>query len=387
MKKDKCALFQNSVEFLGHKIDAEGLHALPDKIDAIVRAPEPHNIQELRSFLGLLNYYGKFIPNLSTTIHPLNRLLQHAKQWDWTAECAQAFEQAKQSLSSSSVLIHYDPALPLQLAGDASAYGIGAVISHVLPDGSEKPIAFASRTLSSSEQNYAQIEKEALSLVFGVKKFHQYLYGRKFDLITDHKPLTAIFGSKKGIPSLAAARLQRWAVLLSAYQYNIRFRATDDHANADGLSRLPLSKSPQPVTSISSTFNLSQIDALPLTAARIASATKKDAVLSKVLQFTKHGWAVTEDDDVLKPYQQKQQEITVEGDCLLWGIRVIIPTKHRYHILQELHRDHPGCSRMKSFARSYIWWNGILHEMVLHSSLNCLHTAASLIFEITKLHA
>ena len=288
MRKDKCALFQTSVEYLGHKIDAEGLHALPDKIDAIVRAPEPRNIQELRSFLGLLNYYGKFIPNLSTIIHPLNRLLQHAKQWDWTAECAQSFEQAKQSLSSSSVLIHYDPALPLQLAGDASAYGIGAIISHVLPDGSEKPIAFASRTLSSSEQNYAQIEKEALSLVFGVKKFHQYLYGRKFDLITDHKPLTAIFGSKKGIPSLAAARLQRWAVLLSAYQYNIRFKATDDHANADGLSRLPLSKSPQPTTSISSTFNLSQIEALPLTAARIASATRKDPVLSKVLQFTKH---------------------------------------------------------------------------------------------------
>ena len=112
---------------------------------------------------------------------------------------------------------HYDPELPLQLAGDASAYGIGAVISHVFPNGSEKPIAFASRSLSVSERNYAQLEKEALSLVYGIKKFHQYLYSRKFELQTDHKPLMAIFGPKKEIPSLAAARLQCWAVTLSPY--------------------------------------------------------------------------------------------------------------------------------------------------------------------------
>lgn len=113
------------------------------------------------------------------------------------------------------MLIHYDPTLPITLAGDASAYGIGAVISHTLPDGSERPIAiaFASRTLSSNERNYAQIEKKALSLLFGVKKFYLYLYGQKFSLVTDHKPLTAIFGAKKGVPSLAAARLQCWAVL------------------------------------------------------------------------------------------------------------------------------------------------------------------------------
>ena len=132
--------------------------------------------------------------------------------------------------------MHYNPTLPIRLAGDASAYGIGAVIAHVFPDGSERPVAFASRTLSQSERNYAQVEKEALSLIFGVKHFHSYLYGT---IITDNKPLTAILGEKKGIPPLAAARLQRWAWILSAYKYEIQFRPSGDHGNADGLSRLP----------------------------------------------------------------------------------------------------------------------------------------------------
>ena len=192
------------------------------------------------SLAFLRNYYGKFNPNLAALLQPLNSLLRHDQRWKWSPECHKAFQQAKQEVSSSRVLVHYDPSLPITRAGDASAYGIGAVISHRMPDGSEHPIAFASRTLSKSECNYAKLEKEALSLIFGVKKFHQYLYGRKFTLITDHKPLTTILGPKKGIPSLAAARLQRWAILLSAYNYDIEFKSTLDHANADRLSRLPL---------------------------------------------------------------------------------------------------------------------------------------------------
>jgi hypothetical protein len=216
LKKSKCKFLQSSVEYLGHRIDSLGLHATSEKLEAIQGAPEPENIQQLRSFLGLLNYYGKFISNLASLLHPLNELLRRDTPWVWEECCAQAFSEAKQALTSSSVLMHYDPTLPISLAGDASAYGIGAVISHTLPDGSERPIAFASRTLTASERNYAQLEKEALSLVYGVKKFHQYLYGRRFTLITDHKPLLTILGPKTGIPSLAAARLQRWTVLLSA---------------------------------------------------------------------------------------------------------------------------------------------------------------------------
>ena len=209
LKKAKCEFMQPCVDYLGYHVDAQGLHTMSSMLDAITHAPEPQNVTQLKSFLGLLNYYGKFIPNLATLIHPLNHLLREDVKWKWTAECAKAFAEAKQVLTSSKVLVHYDPTLPITLAGDAPAYGIGAVISHVMPDGTEHPIAFASCTLSPSERNYAQLEKEALSLDFGIKRFYQYLYGRKFTLVTDHKPLLAILGPKKGILPLAAARLQR----------------------------------------------------------------------------------------------------------------------------------------------------------------------------------
>ena len=125
------------------------------------------------------------------------------------------------------MLVHYDLNRDLKLACDASSYGLGAVLSHIMDDGQERPIAYASRTLSSSERNYAQIEREALSIVYGVKKFHQFLYGRKFTLVTDHQPFLALLGPKATIPTMAAARMQRLAIVLSAYDYQIEYRRSE----------------------------------------------------------------------------------------------------------------------------------------------------------------
>ena len=222
LKKGKCYFMQQSGEYLGYKIDSVGLHATQDKVEAIASAPQPKDVGQLRSFLGLVNYYGKFLKNLATTAKPLYNLLQWNVKWKWTSDCEAAFCTLKEQLMSTTVLVHYDATLPLTLACDASSYGVGAVIAHVMADGSERPVAYASRTLTQSEKNYSQIEKEALAIIFGIKKFHQFLYGRSFTLVSDNKPLTTIFGPKTNIPTLAAARLQRWAILLSAYQYNIQ---------------------------------------------------------------------------------------------------------------------------------------------------------------------
>ena len=373
LKMSKCNFLAKSVEYLGHRIDQHGIQALPSKVEAITNAPEPKNVPELRSFLGLLNYYGKFIPNLSSILHPLNQLLKDKQKWEWSKECAQAFKTAKDQLTSARVLTHYDPNLPIALAADASAYGIGAVISHIYPDGSERPISFASRTLTSSERNYAQLEKEALSLVYGVKKFHQYLYGRHFTLVTDHKPLTAILGSKKGVPSLAAARLQRWALLLSAYSYDIQFKPTQSHGNADGLSRLPLNG--QLISSTldaASIFNIAQVQFLPVTFQQIKMETKQDPTLSSISSFVSNGWP-NKITDNLKPYKVRQNEIGIEDGCLMWGTRVIVPQSLQSKILQSLHSGHPGITRMKAIARSYFWWSGINKaiENLVKSCVSC----------------
>ena len=371
IKRSKCAFLQESVEYLGHEVDAKGIHTTTQKVEAIVNAPSPKDVQQLRSFLGMLHYYGKFIPNLATLIHPLNELLHTGTKWKWSKECQEAFVKAKEKLSSADVLAHYDPKLPIRLAGDASAYGMGAVISHVYEDGSERPIAYASRTFTPTERNYAQLEKEAFSIVYGVRKFHTYLYGRRFTICTDHKPLTTILGPKTGIPPLAAARLQRWALTLSAYTYEIQFKRTQDHANADGLSRLPLSSRDKSSDSTeASMFNVSQMEMLPITYSQLKTATRKDPILSRVLRYTKQGWPA-HFSPALKPFWTRRTELTLEEDCVMWGMRVIIPQTLRDKVLEELHQCHAGIVRMKAIARSYVWWPK-LDEDIADLTKSCL---------------
>ena len=232
INQSKCAFFQQSVTYCGHVIDANGLHKTQAKVTAVQDAPQPENVSQLRSFIGLVNYYAKFLPGMSTVMHSLHSLLHKGARWEWTTECQKAFKEVKRLIASDCVLTHYYVKLPLKLACDASSYGIGAVMSHQMPDGSERPIQFASRTLTSAERNYAQIEKEALSLVWGVKQFHQYLYGRRFTLITDHQPLITILHPSKSTPAMTAARLQRWALFLGAHTYDIQYRNSESHSKS-----------------------------------------------------------------------------------------------------------------------------------------------------------
>ena len=161
----------------------------------------------------MVNHYGQYVPSLATMVAPLNRLLAQGVDWQWADEQRKAVQCVKDTLTDPKQLAHYDPDEQIVMATDASPDGIGAVIHHRYKDGTEKAIEHASKTLSPAERNYSQIEKEALSIVYGVTKFHRYLFGRTFTLITDHKPLLTIFGPHNGIPQMAASRLQRWAIL------------------------------------------------------------------------------------------------------------------------------------------------------------------------------
>ena len=212
------------------------------------------------------------------------------------------------------------------------------------------------------KKNYSQIEKEALSLIYGVKRFHQYLAGRRFKFVTDHKPLTTILGSKKGIPPIAAARMQRWAWTLSAYQYDIEFRPTGEHSNADGLSRLPLAGGPDNTDMGARIFNILQMEALPVTMQKLRTATASDPLLSKEYCYVRGKWPQPL-SAALQPFFNRRLELTVEEGCLLWGIRVVVPARLQKRLMEELHRDHPGATRMKSVARSFMWWPGLDKEL------------------------
>ena len=195
-----------------------GIQPVMAKVDAIKNAPEPKDVSQLRAFLGMLNYYHRFLPDVATILEPLHQLLGKGSTWQWGKEQQEAFATSNELLQSAELLVHFDSAKELVLVTDASDYGVGAVLSHKMEGGTERPIGHMSRSLNGAEKNYSTLEKEALAIIFGVKKFHQFLYGHSFTIKTDHKPLEGLFNEKKGIPALAAPLIQRWALTLSAYE-------------------------------------------------------------------------------------------------------------------------------------------------------------------------
>ena len=360
LKKEKCHFLVKSVTYLGYQIDATGIHPTSEKIRAIKDAPTPRNVTELKSYIGLLSYYSRFMPHLPTVLSPLYRLLHNDVPWCWSDETETSFQKSKQLLTSNDVLVHFNPELELILACDASPYGIGAVLAHRMPDSSERPIAFASRTLSTAEKKYSQMEKEALACVFGVKKFHCYIYGRHFSLISDHKPLLSLFNGNRPIPVQASARIQRWALTLASYEYDLHHRSSQDNANADGVSRLPLPETPTQVPTPPEVILLVEhLSHGPVTNYHIRHWTKTDCILSKVLLYLQKGWPDVCPSDDIKPYWTKQNELSLQDNCILWGNRVVVPLQGRQQLLHELHEGHFGIAKAKMRARSCIWWPNI----------------------------
>lgn len=355
VKLSKCKFLQKSVKYLGFIIDRTGLHPDPDKLDAITNAPRPEDVTKLKSFLGMLNYYGKFIPNLSMFLHPLHKLLGKDVIWQWDSKCEAAFNEAKRALLGDRVLAHYEEGRPLVLAVDSSAYGLGAVLAHRYPGGDERPVSYVSRSLNDAEKNYSQLDKEALAIYFGITKHHQYLFGRQFLLRTDHQPLSYIFGKSGGIPQTAASRLQRWAARLAAYDFSVEFVKSSENGPADALSRLPLARVGHQRDNIVNYINLIE-DSVPISFKEIAHETKKDLLLTKIYGYVLFGWPPKASCEEEKPYFFRKQELSIDLGCILYNYRVVVPLKLQSAVLKEIHLGHLGMNKMKNIARSYIYW-------------------------------
>ena len=372
----KCRFGVESMTYLGLKISGKGVETTDDKTQAIRDAPEPRNVKELRQWLGLVNYYARFLRNLASTLVPLYRLLRREQVWRWTDAERAAFRAAKEMLIEPPVLAHFDPARPVILACDAGPFGVGCVLSQLTRDG-ERPIAFYSRSLSDTETRYSQTDREALAVVTGVKKFHYFLAGRTFTIQTDHKPLLGLLGEQKSLPLMASPRMVRWALLLGAYDYRLEYRPGSKQGHCDALSRFPRPGSavgsvPKPAETI---HLLEFLDASPVNVAQIRLWTSRDPVLSAVYRCVRDGgWeSVTDLGPSFQAYKSRVGELSIQDGCVLWGSRVIIPPQGRAKVLKLLHEGHPGESRTKMLARMYLWWPKLDDDIrdVVRACENC----------------
>ncbi|BHF83963.1 hypothetical protein SprV_0902711200 [Sparganum proliferum] len=313
-------------------------------------------------------YYSAFPKSLHDGRAPHNRLLQKGAPWCWSSDCGKALAQLKSMLSSDLLLTHYDPTLPIVVAADASNHGIGAVISHTFPDGSEKAIVHASRMPTPAEKNYGQVEEEALALVFAVKEVHKLLYGRRFTLLTDHKPFLSIFGFKKGVPVYSASRPQQWATILLGYDFTIRHCRTTDLGQADALSRLISNRQEPEEDTVMATISIEYdvrrqlpdaIRGTPVTATDIRRTTEQDFVLRQGITYVQTCWPTTPLAGDLRQLFLRRASLSVVDPCRMFADRVVIPSSLRPAGLRQFHAVHPGTGRMKSIALSFAYRPGI----------------------------
>lgn len=227
----KCQFSVQHVTFLGQMIDASGIHPDREKIRAILDMPEPVDVSGVRRFLGMVNQLGKFTPHLAEITKPMRDLLCKKNDWTWGHDQQRCFKQLKESITSTPILALFDAKQETTLSADASSHGLGAVLLQRQPDGKLQPVAYASRSMSSTEQRYAQIEKEALATTWACERFSDFLLGKTFHVETDHKPLVSLLGQKT-LDQLPP-RIQRFRMRLMRFNYSIAHVAGKDLITAD----------------------------------------------------------------------------------------------------------------------------------------------------------
>ncbi|UYV61651.1 K02A2.6-like [Cordylochernes scorpioides] len=318
LNPEKCQFGVKTVKFLGHTLSSEGLFIDEEKLDAITKMEAPRSTKELKYFLGMVNYLGKFIPNLADKLQPLNSLLSTKNEWVWDEPQKKSFNLLKQELVSRPNLALFDPSRTTIVSADASSFGLGGVLRQEQPDGSLKPIAYVSRTLSETEKRYSQIEK-GLAIVWTCDRLKDYVTGIKIHIETDHKPLIAIFTSKS-LEDMTP-RLQRLKM-------------------------------------------------------RMMRKQKEDSLCSQLAKYCMSGWPKNkrEVDPALRGYWQFQEDLTYQNGLLLRGQIILIPKSLRKDILEKLHQGHFGINKCRSRAKESVWWLGISQEIerMVSSCTKCL---------------
>ena len=354
LNRSKCEFNKSELKFMGHILSSRGIQIDESKVKAVRDAEPPTNTVEVLSFLGLLTFCAKFIKNFCTVAEPLRKLTRKNVPWEWTSEQQHSFDVLKQSMSAE-VMAYYNPSAETHLIVDGSPCGVAAILNRKQTNGDIRPVAYASRTLTPTERRYSQTEREALAVLLGIQRFHVYLYGMQFTVYSDHKALERIFTSVHQAPT----RIQNFVLKLQPYNFTVRYLKGSDNIS-DILSRTPISETDNETCDLTEKYvNYVMETSLPiaLTSDELQQACETNETLIKVrkcIQTNKWGKS-----DVLKPYRQIRNELSIKDSIILKANKIIIPTSLQKRVLNLAHESHQGIVKTKQRLRQKVWWPSI----------------------------
>lgn len=396
LNPSKCEFKKPEIVFLGHKLSKDGVRPTEDKVEAIRKCREPNTKEELRSFLGLVTYLSRFLPDLTTTTAPLRDLLKKKVPFHWSREHSRAFIKLKEQVTGSRALGYFDLQDRTRLITDASGVGLGAVLVQFNKEGIPRVIYYASKSLTDCEKRFSSTEREALAIVWAVERFRMYLLGIEFELETDHQPLVTIFGRH----SRPCARIERWVLRLMAYRFKVIYCRGKNNV-ADALSRLTEDSRDAPFSEESQVFVRRVTEALALLSVEedpstfdlgteacvraihesaaldvheIEAATEMDDELQKLREaIDTDDWT----DKDLRLYAPFKAEFGFTGSLIVRNTNLLIPKIHRARMLQLAHEGHPGQTAMKSRIRTCCWWPKIDQDVenFVSNCRGCLWTS------------
>ncbi|UYV76882.1 K02A2.6-like, partial [Cordylochernes scorpioides] len=353
LNRNKCKFAMEELDILGHIVSSEGIKPDNRKIEAVLNFPIPKNIEMLRSFLGTCGFLRKFIPNFSKLAEPLNNLTRKNVRWNWDLKTNKAFQDLKESLTKEPCLAYYNLNSPTELITDASPIGLGAVLIQTQQNGIKRPIAYASRSLTDTEKRYSQIEKKTLGCVWAIEHFNTYIWGRKFVLKTDHKPLIYMLNPKNG--AVLPPRIQRLSWRLQPYDFEIEFIQGKQNI-ADIFSRQPLSNTSDEKWLEDYVHKVLSITSEALSLKEIKVCTEQDPLFQKLKDMVQKGvWPYPLNEE-FKCFYKFKDELSIFDNLILKDSRILLPSKLIKRVLRIAHETHQGMTRTKQLLREKYFW-------------------------------
>ena len=390
LNKDKCLLYQDKITFFGMVFLCDGVSPDPAKVAAIQNAPSPTSGKDVRTFLGMVTYCAKFIPHFSSMCEPLRNLTKKKAQFHWNLELERTFQCIKDALTSDTIMAYFDHDKFTELVTDASPFGLSAIFSQVNTSTSQRnSIAYVSRALSPVEQRYSQTEREALGIVWAIERLHIYLYGAKFCLYTDCKPIQLILGNRNSKPP---TRIARWNLRIQDYDFDVIHKKGIDNPS-DFLSRHPLPHDPSVASERAEQFvNFFTQHAIPkaMTLDDISSASKADVTICAIIDLvTNNNWHTIAqpafaahhpnvDMHELQLFSHIRQDLTVntEYGIVLRDSRIVMPTTLHLRAIRLAHEGHQGLIKTKQLLREKVWFP-LIDQLVQDFIDKCLACQAT----------